>query len=63
MAMLKFHEIENASNRIAPHVLRTPLICSHSLSKMLGINLILKPEFLQETGSFKIRGATNAMLS
>tara|TARA_B100000029_G_scaffold332360_1_gene324588 strand:+ start:402 stop:1382 length:981 start_codon:yes stop_codon:yes gene_type:complete len=63
MAKLQFCEIENARVRIAEHVLRTPLIFSHSLSKKLGVDIALKPEFLQETGSFKIRGATNAMLS
>ena len=63
MAKLQFHEIENARDRIAGHVLRTPLISSLSLSKKLGFDISLKPEFLQETGSFKIRGATNAMLS
>ena len=56
-------EIERAQERIGEYIKKTPILTPSTLSKKLGIDLLLKPEFLQETGSFKIRGAMNAMLS
>lgn len=52
------HQIAEAARRIAPHIRRTPL-----LETDLGPNLLLKPESFQPTGSFKVRGAFNAVLS
>lgn len=52
-----------ARRRIAPHVLRTPLAESPSLSDRFGVPVLLKTEHRQSTGSFKLRGATNAVLS
>ena len=63
MARIGITDIEQAQARISGHVLRTPLISAGPLSRALGCEVVLKPEFLQETGSFKIRGATNAMAS
>ena len=51
-------EIEIAAARIAPHVRRTPLLTTD-----LDPRLRLKPECFQVTGSFKARGAFNAVLS
>lgn len=51
-----------ARARIAPYVHRTPLLGSHTLSKMTNTQLWLKAETLQRTGSFKSRGAVNALL-
>lgn len=62
MAKIDPCEIEGACRRIAPHILRTPLVHAAGLSKMLGHAIYLKLETLQETGSFKVRGATNAVL-
>ncbi|HPI98132.1 MAG TPA: threonine/serine dehydratase [Synergistales bacterium] len=42
---------------------RTNLITSRTLDSMTGTSLFLKPENLQRTGAFKIRGALNAVLS
>ena len=50
-------EIEAAAVRIAPYVRRTPLV-----STDLDGRLRLKPECFQRTGSFKARGAFNAVL-
>jgi threonine dehydratase len=61
--MISVQDIVAAKARIAPHVLRTPLVPAGALSRALGVEVALKPETLQETGSFKLRGATNAMLS
>lgn len=55
--------IEQAAARIAPYVLRTPLLPSRILSEMLGTNVSLKYELFQETSSFKPRGAFNKLLS
>jgi threonine dehydratase len=63
MARITLADIEQAQARIAGHVLRTPLMGAEPLSRELGVLVRLKPEILQETGSFKLRGATNAMLS
>ncbi|WP_020593862.1 hydroxyectoine utilization dehydratase EutB [Kiloniella laminariae] len=51
-----------ASNRITPYILRTPLIYSRALSKETGAEIWLKLENIQNTGSFKIRGAANRIL-
>jgi threonine dehydratase len=52
-----------AAMRIAPHVRHTPVEFSPSLSDASGAEVYLKLENLQATGSFKLRGATNALLS
>lgn len=52
-----------ARHRIAGSVLRTPVVPSQSLTQMCGSSVHLKLEHLQTTGSFKLRGATNAVLS
>src|ERR1700732_2718595 len=52
-----------AHARIAPRVHRTPVLISASLDAMTGARLFFKCENLQKTGSFKIRGASNAILS
>jgi len=59
----KLETIRAAHQRIAPHIHRTPIFTSHSLDEMAGANLYFKCENLQKTGSFKIRGATNAVFS
>lgn len=55
-------DIEAAADRIAPYVHRTPLVPTATLSRMTGTSLTLKAENLQRTGSFKARGALNAVL-
>ncbi len=55
--------IAEAHNRIQPHIHRTPILTSQSLNTIAGAQLFFKCENLQKTGSFKIRGASNAILS
>ena len=55
--------IEAAAIRIAPPIIETPMIESPRLNDKLGIRLLVKAECLQHTGSFKLRGASNAMWS
>ena len=52
-----------AHARIAPRIHRTPVLTSASLNAIAGARLFFKCENLQKTGSFKIRGASNAILS
>ncbi|WP_343717981.1 hydroxyectoine utilization dehydratase EutB [Inquilinus sp.] len=55
--------IRAAAERIAGEVVRTPLVRSTTLSERAGVPVFLKLETRQTTGSFKLRGATNAVLS
>jgi threonine dehydratase len=55
-------DVKTAQSRIRPHVHRTPLLHSATLSALTGTNLWLKAENLQKTGSFKPRGGINAAL-
>jgi len=52
-----------ASHRIRSGLVRTPCLRSHWLSQETGCDLYLKLEHQQFTGSFKERGARNALLS
>ncbi|AOF92583.1 hydroxyectoine utilization dehydratase EutB [Sinorhizobium sp. RAC02] len=56
-------DIEQASRRIEGRILRTPFVLSVSLTERCGVPVGLKLEHHQTTGSFKLRGATNAVLS
>jgi threonine dehydratase len=58
-----FADVEAAAARIAPFVHRTPVLTSATLDAWLGTTASLKSEHLQRTGSFKYRGATNAVQS
>lgn len=58
-----FEAILAAQQRIAPRIHRTPVVTSVSLDQIAGARLYFKCENLQKTGSFKIRGATNAVFS
>lgn len=52
----------DAQTRIAGHVRTTPVLVNESLNQIAGARLYLKAECLQQTGSFKLRGATNRLL-
>lgn len=56
-------DIYVARRRIAPVVRRIPLLSSPWLTEHTGVPVYLKLETLQETGTFKIRGAANKLLS
>lgn len=60
--MVTLQDIQEARPRIAPHIRRTPLERSRTLSDELGTDLYLKYELFQKTGSFKPRGAVNQLL-
>src|SRR5262249_21385487 len=55
--------ILEAHARIKPRIHRTPVMTSRSIDAMCGARIFFKCENLQKTGSFKIRGASNAILA
>src|SRR5436309_13750526 len=59
---LTLTDIQEARQRIAPFVRRTPLTASAALSERLKSNVYVKLELFQKTGSFKARGAFNKAL-
>lgn len=57
------NEVLTADKRIRQHIKETPLDYSVALSHETGVNVFLKCENLQHTGSFKVRGAISKLLS
>ncbi|MEX1003200.1 MAG: pyridoxal-phosphate dependent enzyme [Crocinitomicaceae bacterium] len=55
-------ELKDAYKRIQPFIHRTPVLTSLMLNEIAQAELFFKCENFQKTGSFKIRGATNAVL-
>lgn len=60
---IDWKKIVEAHERIRARIHRTPVLTSRSFNEMAGAELFFKCENLQKTGSFKIRGATNAIFS
>ncbi len=56
-----FADVTAAAARLAGHAVRTPLLSSPALDALTGGRVLLKAEPLQRTGSFKFRGAWNAL--
>jgi threonine dehydratase len=61
--MISVADVLQAAERIRPIVQRTPVMTSRSLDQESGAAVFLKCENLQQTGSFKLRGASNFILS
>jgi threonine dehydratase len=59
--MITLKDVEEAAERIAGRVLRTPMLPSHALSRLTGAEVVLKLDNLQVTGAFKERGAANRL--
>ena len=57
--MTSIRDIEAAAQRLDGVAVRTPLLRNHALDEVAGGQVLVKPECLQVTGSFKIRGAYN----
>lgn len=57
----RFEDVEAAAARLEGIAIETPLIRSAVLDERVGGEVFVKPECLQRTGSFKIRGAYNLM--
>ncbi|MEX0316517.1 MAG: threonine/serine dehydratase [Ruegeria sp.] len=59
--MSSLQMIEAAAERLNSHARRTPLLSSPFLDEIAGRQVLVKPECLQHTGSFKFRGAWSAV--
>ena len=59
--MLLFEDIVRAEKIVSKHIVTTPVVHSKTLSEDIGERIYLKLENQQITGSFKIRGAINAI--
>ena len=55
-SLVTLEDIERAAVATAPHVHRTPVTGSSYLGDRLGVEMYLKLEMFQKTGSFKPRG-------
>ncbi len=61
--MITWKDVQQARERIAPYMVRTPLLRVPALDEALGCQVYLKHEGFQPIGAFKIRGALNKALS
>ncbi|MAJ51258.1 MAG: serine dehydratase [Flammeovirgaceae bacterium] len=57
------NDIQRAHERILPHIHNTPILSSQFINEFTGAHLFFKCENFQKTGSFKMRGASNAIFS
>ena len=62
-ALPTFEDVRAAAARLAGRIVHTPLLRHRLLDEATGATVVVKPEPLQRTGSFKLRGATNAALA
>ncbi|MBS5368680.1 MAG: threonine ammonia-lyase [Longibaculum muris] len=60
--MLKLEQFQEAKKRVDEVIIPTPLIYSEAFSKECKNEVYIKPENLQRTGAFKIRGAYNKIV-
>ena len=60
--MVTLKDIESAHERIRPFIHRTPVLTNSSIDNLIGAKLFFKCENFQKAGSFKIRGAINAVM-
>ena len=56
-------ELEKAAVQIAPYIHRTPVLTSQAINQIASCELYFKCENFQKMGAFKMRAATNAILS
>jgi threonine dehydratase len=61
--VIELDAIRAAAVRLAPHLHRTPLLSARTLGERAHVDLALKVESFQKTGSFKPRGALHIVLS
>ena len=61
--MIGIDLIRDAAGRLEPHLHRTPLLSARQLGDRAGVQLAIKAESFQRTGSFKPRGALNIVMS
>jgi threonine dehydratase len=57
----RYTDVAFAATRLGGVAVRTPLLTSPALDAAVGARVLIKPETLQRTGSFKFRGAYNRL--
>ena len=60
--MITQSTIEEAHDRIRPHIHRTPVMTNQTINQRIGAELFFKCENFQKIGAFKARGGLNAVL-
>jgi serine racemase len=63
MTSVTLKNVKEAYERLRSHIHRTPVMTSSSINKMVGKKVYFKCENFQKTGTFKARGALNAVLA
>lgn len=61
--IIHLKDVQEAADRIKPYIYHTPLLRENNLDDLLNCEVYLKPENLQLTGAFKIRGALSKFLT
>ena len=61
LTLVSLADVEAARRRIASEAHHTPLLPAEPLGRPLGLDLHLKAEVFQQTGSFKARGVLNRL--
>jgi len=61
--MISRQELQKAAQRVQPYIHKTPVLASSAINSMLDLNVHFKCENFQKMGAFKMRGATNAIMS
>ncbi len=56
-----YEDVEQAHQRVAPHIHQTPVLTSTYFNELTGAELFFKCENFQKAGAFKVRGACNAV--
>ena len=59
--LVTLEDIRNAAEQIGDVVEHTPFAAAHALGRLAGRHLYLKHEYMQRTGSYKVRGAYNCI--
>ena len=63
LTLPEYEDIRTAYKRIKSYIHRTPVLTCQALNRMCQAEIYFKCENYQKTGAFKIRGATNAVMS
>jgi Threonine dehydratase len=61
MLAIDYQDVVEAARRLNGYAVRTPLLENALLNERVGGRVLLKPEVLQRSGSFKFRGAFNRL--
>ena len=60
---LSIQTVKEAHNRIKPYIINTPIKSNNEINNLVDADIYFKCENLQNSGSFKFRGASNAIFS